>query len=103
MADRRNRLAAGGAAPVRPHPASPTPRLVPARDGRSVVNDRWRLFIALTPVLVALGIYLPALRNGFIWDDPTVLVQMRAIHGLGDLVILPPIIPRFYYRPFIFV
>jgi predicted negative regulator of RcsB-dependent stress response len=63
-----------------------------------------RPFLAATlPVLAAVAVYLPALRNGFIWDDPTVLLQMRAIRSFGDLVVMPPIIPKFYYRPFIFV
>lgn len=56
---------------------------------------------AAVPVLVALVVYLPALRGGFIWDDPLVLQQLRAIHSAGDLVVLPPIIPRYYYRPLI--
>jgi tetratricopeptide (TPR) repeat protein len=54
-------------------------------------------------VATALLVYIPALRNGFIWDDPLVLQQLRAIHGLGDLVVMPPQIPRYYYRPLIFV
>ena len=58
---------------------------------------------AALPVLAAVVVYLPALRNGFIWDDPTVILQVRAIRSIGDLVVLPPIIPRFYYRPFIFL
>ncbi len=51
----------------------------------------------------AVLVYLPALRNGFIWDDPLVLQQLRAIHAWGDLITMPPQIPRFYYRPAIFV
>jgi tetratricopeptide (TPR) repeat protein len=46
---------------------------------------------------------LPALRNGFIWDDPLVLQQLRAIRAWGDLVFMPTQIPRSYYRPLIFV
>jgi len=61
------------------------------------------LWSATLPVIAAIVVYLPALRNGFIWDDPTVLLQMRAIHSIGDLLVMPPIIPKFYYRPFIFV
>src|SRR5579862_6787388 len=51
----------------------------------------------------AVLVYLPALRNGFIWDDPLVLQQLRAIHAWSDLITMPPQIPRFYYRPVIFV
>ena len=58
---------------------------------------------ALLPVLAALAIYLPALSNGFVWDDPLVLQQLRAIRSAGDLVVLPPAIPRYYFRPLIFV
>jgi len=61
------------------------------------------LAAAAVPLLAAVAVYLPALRNGFVWDDPTVLVQLRALHSAYDLVVLPPIIPHFYYRPFIFL
>src|SRR6185369_45216 len=54
-------------------------------------------------VAAAFLFYLPALRNGFVWDDPRVLEKLRAIHGVGDLLVMPPQIPRFYYRPLIFV
>ncbi len=53
-------------------------------------------------VAVAFCVYAPTLGYGFIWDDPIVLQQLRAIHGLGDLLFPPPIIPKFYYRPLIF-
>jgi Flp pilus assembly protein TadD len=61
------------------------------------------LAAAGVPVLVAVAVYLPALSNGFVWDDPLVLRQLRAIQSPGDLLVLPPIIPRFYFRPVIFV
>jgi protein O-mannosyl-transferase len=54
-------------------------------------------------VAAAVLVYLPALRNGFIWDDPLVLQQLRAIRAWGDLIVMPPQIPRYYYRPLIFV
>ena len=54
-------------------------------------------------VAVAFGLYWPTLRYGFIWDDPIVLEQLRALHGLGDLLFPPAIIPKFYYRPLIFL
>lgn len=59
--------------------------------------------LAVAAVLAAIATYLPALRNGFIWDDPLVLQQLQAIHSLRDLFILPPIIPHFYFRPLIFL
>ncbi len=58
---------------------------------------------ALVPVVAACAVYLPALRNGFIWDDPLVLQQLRAIHSLGDLLVPPAIIPHYYFRPLIFL
>jgi hypothetical protein len=61
------------------------------------------LAAALVPVVAAVAVYLPALHNGFIWDDPLVLQQLRAIHSVGDLVVLPAAIPRYYFRPLIFV
>jgi len=54
-------------------------------------------------VVVAFLVYAPTLGYGFIWDDPIVLDQLRAIHGLGDLLFPPAIIPKFYYRPLIFL
>ncbi len=53
--------------------------------------------------VIAALVYLPALRNGFIWDDPLVLEQLRAIHGWRDLVFPPNAIPRYYFRPLIFL
>ncbi len=61
------------------------------------------LVAAAVPVLAAVAIYLPALRNGFVWDDPLVLQQLHAIRSVGDLFVLPPIIPKFYFRPVIFL
>ena len=58
---------------------------------------------ASVAVAAAVLVYLPALRNGFIWDDPLVLQQLRAIRTWGDLVVMPPQIPHYYYRPLIFV
>jgi len=57
---------------------------------------------ALVPALAALIAYWRALGNDFVWDDPLVLQQLRAIRGAGDLFVLPAGIPRFYYRPVVF-
>lgn len=54
-------------------------------------------------VAAAALTFLPAWRNGFVWDDPLVLEQVRAIHGIRDLIVPPELIPRFYYRPLIFL
>ncbi|HXQ24564.1 MAG TPA: tetratricopeptide repeat protein [Candidatus Acidoferrales bacterium] len=67
----------------------------------AALSQRQLFAAAAVPVLVALAVYLPALRGGFIWDDPLVLQQLREIHSAADLVVLPPIIPRYYYRPLI--
>ncbi len=61
----------------------------------------WAIYVI--PALAALLAYWPATRNGFIWDDPQVLAQIRAIRSIGDLFVLPPIIPKFYFRPLVFV
>jgi tetratricopeptide (TPR) repeat protein len=56
---------------------------------------------------VAVGaaavVYARSLSGGFIWDDPLVLQQLRGIQSLRDLLLPPPIIPKFYFRPLIFV
>ncbi len=69
----------------------------------SPVTNHHLILAALVPVVAAIALYLPALRNGFVWDDPLVLQQLRAIHSVGDLFVLPPSIPRYYFRPLIFV
>lgn len=70
---------------------------------RSAISDTQLRLAAAVPVVAALAVYLPALGNGFVWDDPLVLQQLHAIRSAGDLVILPPVIPRYYFRPLIFV
>lgn len=53
--------------------------------------------------LAALVTYLPALSNGFVWDDPLVLRQLRQFDDWWDLLIMPPEVPRYYYRPLVFL
>ncbi len=50
-----------------------------------------------------MALYVGSLRGGFIWDDPLVLHQLRAITSWRDLFVLPDAIPKFYFRPFVFV
>lgn len=88
-AGQRQGKRAGG----RPSPPTSTPS----------ISETQLVIAAAIPVLAAIVIYLPALRNGFIWDDPLVLQQLRAMRSIGDLIVPPPIVPRFYYRPLIFV
>lgn len=86
-----------------------TARAAATASARNPVSPRDSHFPAAAPiaaavaVAVAVLVYLPALGNGFIWDDPLVLQQLRAIRAWGDLVVMPPQIPRYYYRPLIFV
>lgn len=68
---------------------------------RAQASGVWR--DAFLPVAVAAALFVPTVRHGFIWDDPLVLEQLRAIHGWRDLVVPPEIVPRFYFRPFIFL
>jgi protein O-mannosyl-transferase len=78
----------------------------PPRNPATIHNPRLPAtapIAAAVAVVIAVLIYLPALDNGFIWDDPLVLQQLRAIRAWGDLVVMPPQIPRYYYRPVIFV
>lgn len=78
----------------------------PASERQAAVraSTTWRSEIlpAAVPVCVAAALFLPTLRHGFIWDDPLVLEQLRAMRGVKHLFVPPDIVPRFYYRPFIF-
>lgn len=55
----------------------------------------------------AVATYLPALANGFVWDDPLILTyQLPAFHGLRDVLLPPRDLPHagsFYYRPLVFL
>ncbi len=65
---------------------------------------RWRrAVVVILPAALALGTFWPATRNGFVWDDPLVLRQLRAIRSAADLVVVPPGIPHTYYRPVVFL
>lgn len=68
--------------------------------GNGAPAAHWAMLAVVAAAIVA---YLPALRNGFVWDDPLVLRQMRAMVAWSDLVVMPPEVPAYYYRPFIFV
>ena len=54
-------------------------------------------------VVLAAAVYLNALGNGLVWDDPIILTrQLLAFQSLHDLIFLPRNIPQFspdYYRP----
>lgn len=88
--------------PGRPSPLPP-PRPAGTNAAPSARVRLPLLAAALLPVAVAIAVYAPTLRNGFVWDDPLVLAQLRDIDSVADLIALPPSIPKFYYRPVIFI
>lgn len=59
------------------------------------------------PALVAFAAFLPALGNGFVWDDPIIVErQLTAFGSLGDVFFFDPKIDQIshlYYRPFVFL
>ncbi len=55
------------------------------------------------PAVAAVALFASAAGYGFIWDDPLVLEQLRHVHGARDLLVPPDAIPKFYYRPLVFL
>lgn len=95
---------------LREQQSSPGPAARPASEGSRVRRPAFQAAPRCQPPLwaaVAVGaaivVYARSISGGFIWDDPFVLQQLRAIQSLRDLLTPPPIIPRFYFRPLIFV
>ncbi|GIW40611.1 MAG: hypothetical protein KatS3mg076_1188 [Candidatus Binatia bacterium] len=70
--------------------------------GTETSSDRGLFLAAVLVAGAALVAFAPALRNGFVWDDRLVLAQLRAVDGIEDLWVVPPRIPRYYYRPLVF-
>ena len=70
-------------------------------------SARATLIAAALVGLLAVAIYLPSLRNGFVWDDPIVLDrQLPYFDGPGDAFFPPPDVPQWgahYYRPLVVV
>ena len=60
-------------------------------------------FVGAGVAALATAVYLNALANGLVWDDPIILTrQLLAFQSLRDLIFLPRNIPQFspdYYRP----
>jgi hypothetical protein len=60
---------------------------------------------AVLVVGAAVAVYLPALGNGFVWDDPLILQhQLPAFGSARDLLLPPRNLPHagsFYYRPLV--
>jgi hypothetical protein len=72
--------------PLPPAPA-PAPRAVPP----------WAWDAALVALVVVA--YLPALGNGWIWDDDdyvTANQALRSLHGLWQLWFEPGVVPQYY-------
>ena len=82
--------------------SSANPRRAPnvAPDAGSGVSF-W--LCALVPAVVAAALFVPAARNGFVWDDPLVFQQLDHFRTIGDVFAPPDAVPRFYYRPLVFL
>jgi Flp pilus assembly protein TadD len=65
--------------------------------------DPLHVLLVLIPIVAAIVVYAPAARNGFVWDDPLVLQQLEHFHSVGDLLVPPAVVPKFYYRPLTFL
>lgn len=61
-----------------------------------------QLLYLLVPVGAAVIVFAGAFGQGLVWDDPMVFEQLRAMNGIGDLLVPPDVVPKFYYRPLIF-
>lgn len=57
----------------------------------------------LAPMLAAVCVFQSSTRYGFIWDDPLVLQQIAEMKSFGDLLVPPDLVPKFYYRPIVFL
>src|SRR4051794_25099662 len=59
-----------------------------------------RAFLGAALLLVATFVaYLPALRAGFIWDDPDYVLNnrtLRTLDGLRDIWLSPTSLPQWY-------
>jgi len=76
-----------------PHPGEPVARPVRASWSAAV------LVPALGVVLLTLVAYLPALTNGFVWDDDdyvTANATLRSLAGLGRIWLEPGAVPQYY-------
>src|SRR5688572_23569881 len=94
------------------HPPPPPPRLTPAgsassrdvaADSRSARPRRAGVLATVVPTLVAILLFLPALRNGFAYDDVATIVENETLHRVSSLpaAALQPYWPPkgLHYRP----
>src|SRR5262245_13185496 len=68
----------------------------------AAVRARSSFLLPLTLLLLVFALFLPAARNGFIYDDVKIVLRHEGLHSFADLaqVFREPHFPRFpYYRP----
>src|SRR5262249_60187123 len=88
-------------APRRPGDVPRNRRLRPAAGWRPVAPSA-RAASVLGPLLLAaltLAAYLPALENGFVWDDDqyvTANETLRSLGGLSRIWLTPAAVPQYY-------
>jgi tetratricopeptide (TPR) repeat protein len=71
----------------------------------SFIRRKW--LVSLLLFLVSLGVYLPSLRNGFVWDDVETIEQSYYIYNASSMgaMFIPPekeSKDALYYRPLIY-
>jgi Tfp pilus assembly protein PilF len=54
-------------------------------------------------MLAAVLVFKAVTAYDFIWDDPLVLQQIDQMKSFGDLLVPPEVVPKFYYRPVVFL
>src|SRR5690349_6489364 len=67
------------------------------RAGKSRSMSQWLLAGAL--LLITLIAYTPAMRAGFIWDDPDYVINnpnLRTVQGLAKIWFSPRSTPQYY-------
>src|SRR5688500_15867920 len=77
--------------------AAPDPLAPP--NHASTFTRRTALVAAATVVLLTLVAYIPALRAGYIWDDPQYVLEnltLRSPRGLAQIWLVPTATPQYY-------
>src|SRR5438874_11081524 len=73
---------------------------MPARTKPKTTSSRSRVLATGSLLTIATIVaYLPAIRAGFIWDDPDYVVNnmnLRSAHGLFDTWFSPLSLPQYY-------
>ena len=72
----------------------------PAAAATAGARPRWRrAWAAIALVAITVVAYLPALRAGFIWDDPDYVINnanLRSLDGLRQIWLVPRSLPQYY-------